>query len=103
LDADRIVTITRHVVRAAAAAENCVIVGRGSQYFLRDRTDTYHVFICAPYEEKLRRELQSGKSATQAKKLIGQVDRATKGAVGSGFDSRLSLVRSPQRLSSTLI
>ncbi len=75
IDSDRIVAITQQVVLCAAAAGNCVIVGRGSQYFLRDRADAYHVFIYAPYEEKLRRELQSGKSARQARDLIETVDR----------------------------
>ena len=75
LDADRIVAITRKVVQDAAAETNCVIVGRGSQYFLHEREDTYHVFIYAPYEEKIRREQQQGKSASQARHLVETVDR----------------------------
>ncbi len=39
LDADRIVAISEHVVREAATAGRCVIVGRGGQYFLSDRSD----------------------------------------------------------------
>lgn len=75
LDADRILTITRKVVQEAAAAANCVIVGRGSQYFLQERQDTYHVFIYAPYVEKIRRERQQGKSESQARHLVETVDR----------------------------
>src|SRR5262245_42165301 len=70
LDADRIVTITERVVKQAAASGNCVIVGRGSQYFLQERRDTYHVFIYAPFEEKIRRERRNGRSAVQARQLV---------------------------------
>jgi cytidylate kinase len=74
LDADRIVVFSRKVVEEAAAAGQCVIVGRGSQYFLQGRHDTYHVFIYAPYEEKIRREMQQGKSKSQARNLVETVD-----------------------------
>lgn len=75
LDADRILTITRRVVMEAAAAGSCVIVGRGSQYFLHERPDAYHVFIYAPFDEKIRRERQSGRSAVEARQLVETVDR----------------------------
>ncbi len=75
LDADRILTITRRVVMEAAAAGSCVIVGRGSQYFLHERRDTYHVFIYAPFDEKIRRERQNGRSAVEARQLVETVDR----------------------------
>jgi cytidylate kinase len=74
LDADRILTITRRVVMEAAAAGSCVIVGRGSQYFLHERPDTYHVFIYAPFDEKIRRERQNGRSAVEARQLVETVD-----------------------------
>lgn len=75
LDADRILTVTRRVVMEAAAAGSCVIVGRGSQYFLHERPDTYHVFIYAPFDEKIRRERQNGRSAVEARQLVETVDR----------------------------
>jgi cytidylate kinase len=74
LDADRIVVFSRKVVEEAAAAGQCVIVGRGSQYFLQARHDTYHVFIYAPYEEKIRREMHQGKSKPQARNLVETID-----------------------------
>lgn len=75
LDADRILTITRRVVMEAASAGSCVIVGRGSQYFLHERPDTYHVFIYAPFDEKIRRERQNGRSAVEARQLVETVDQ----------------------------
>jgi len=32
-----------------------VIVGRGSAYYLGNRSDVFHVFIYAPFDEKVRR------------------------------------------------
>jgi cytidylate kinase len=74
LDSDRIVTLTQRIVLDAASAGDCVIVGRGSQYFLHNRPDAYHVFVYAPVEEKIRREQEEGKTALQARKLVETVD-----------------------------
>jgi cytidylate kinase len=52
-----------------------VIVGRGSQYFLQDRPDAYHVFVYAPLDEKIRLEQKNGKTALQARHLVETVDR----------------------------
>jgi len=75
LDADRILDMTSRLVQEIAAAGQCVIVGRGSQYFLHDRDDVYHVFVYAPYPEKIRREREAGRSAAQAKRLVDDTDR----------------------------
>lgn len=74
LDSDRIVAITQRVVLDAASTGNCVIVGRGSQYFLQDRPEAYHIFVYAPLDEKIRRERQNGKTALQARRLVETVD-----------------------------
>jgi hypothetical protein len=75
LDADSILRITERVVREAASAGNCVIVGRGSQHFLRDRPDTLRVFLFAPKEEKIRRLRAEGMSARDAEDQVDIVDR----------------------------
>ena len=51
-----------------------MIVGRGSAYYLRDRPDCFHVFVYAPFEERVRRLQQAGKSREEAKQLPGTVD-----------------------------
>ena len=58
----------------AAGKGNCVIVGRGSQYFLEDRDDTLRVFLYAPRREKVRRVMTRGKSETEAEELVDTVD-----------------------------
>jgi hypothetical protein len=45
VDADCIREVAEKVVKAAADEGNCVIVGRGSAYYLETRTDAFHVFI----------------------------------------------------------
>ncbi len=48
VDSETILKITERVVQHAAKTGNSVIVGRGSQHFLRNRTDTLRVFLYAP-------------------------------------------------------
>ena len=43
-DADRFVAVGQEVMERAARSGNCVIVGRGAPYFLRERPDAFHVF-----------------------------------------------------------
>ncbi len=75
LDADRMTSLMERVIKEAACCENCVIVGRGAAYFLRDRADAFHVFIYAPLEEKIRRLRQSGKSEAEARELVATIDQ----------------------------
>jgi len=74
-DADRMVALVEQVIQKAAAEGNCVVVGRGAPYFLRDRADVFHVFLYAPRAEKLRRVLAAGKSEEEAEELLNTVDR----------------------------
>ncbi|OFV99340.1 MAG: hypothetical protein A3F68_06905 [Acidobacteria bacterium RIFCSPLOWO2_12_FULL_54_10] len=54
LDADRVVAISRRMIEEAAAIGNCIIVGRGGQCLLNKRTDTFHLFLYAPREARIR-------------------------------------------------
>ena len=75
VDADCIREAAERVVMAAAKEGNCVIVGRGSAYYLHERHDAFHVLIYAPLEEKVRRLRQMGKSEEEALELAETVDR----------------------------
>jgi len=74
LDADVIVRLTKRIVHAAAEEGHCVIVGRGSAFFLSNRHDTFHVFVYAPYEDKVRRVIKTGVSQDEAERLVETVD-----------------------------
>jgi cytidylate kinase len=73
-DTDCIREITERVVKGAAAGGNCVIVGRGSAYYLQDRPEVFHVFIYAPRKDKVRRLRARGKSPADAAHLAETVD-----------------------------
>jgi cytidylate kinase len=75
LDSDSIVRISRRMVEKAAAEGNCVLVGRGSQHFLQDRTDTLRFFLYAPSQEKIRRLVAQGTSQSEAEDQVERVDR----------------------------
>jgi cytidylate kinase len=75
VDSESILKITERVVQHAAKAGNSVIVGRGSQHFLRNRSDTLRVFVYAPREDKVRRLMARGKSEKEAQQLVDTVDR----------------------------
>jgi cytidylate kinase len=74
-DTDCIREVTEQVVKRAAESGECVIIGRGSAYYLQSRRDAFHVFIYAPFEGKVRRLRASGKSESEAVQLAETVDR----------------------------
>jgi cytidylate kinase len=74
VDSETILTTTRKVVEHAAKRGNVVIVGRGSQHFLRDRPDALRVFLYAPRENKIRRLVTRGKTQKESEELIDTVD-----------------------------
>ena len=75
LDAESILRITRQITEHAASEGNCVIVGRGSQHHLRDRSDTLRIFLFAPRGDKIRRLVAEGIPAEEAKQLVDTVDQ----------------------------
>ncbi len=75
LDADSMVVFMQRVIEGAAAAGDCVIVGRGAPYLLRNRPDTFHAFIYAPIEEKIRRVRELGKTEQEAVELVETIDQ----------------------------
>ena len=75
VDSESILRITERVVLHAASKGNCVIVGRGSQYFLENRPDTLRTFLYAPREDKVQRLMSRGKAEQEARELVENVDR----------------------------
>ena len=55
VDADCIREVAQRLVLEAAQQGNAVIVGRGSAYHLQGRPDALHVFLYAPFQDKIRR------------------------------------------------
>lgn len=78
IDADRLICLTQSVIEKAAEEGQCVIVGRAAAYFLRERIDTFCVFLYAPRELKFKRILADVKDEAEANRLIDSVDRERK-------------------------
>ena len=55
VDAETMAAFSQKVILKAAATGDCVIVGRGAQCVLQDRADVLHVFIYAPWPERVGR------------------------------------------------
>lgn len=75
VDTDRVRKAALAIQRELAEAGNCVIVGRGSAYYLGDRHDAFHVFVYAPFTNKVRRLTATGKTEEEANELADTVDR----------------------------
>jgi len=85
VDSENILKMTERVVQHAASKGDSVIVGRGSQLFLKDRPDALRVFLYAPRENKVRRLLSRGKSEKEAQELVDTVDRERAGFIEKYF------------------
>jgi cytidylate kinase len=75
LDSDRLVCLSQQVVEQAAVAGQCVIVGRAAPYYLRNREDTFCVFLYASREAKFHRVRMRINNDTEAINLVDTVDQ----------------------------
>ena len=74
-DAEQTVKLSRKIVEQAHTEGNCVIVGRGSQCILQHKPDVFHVFVYAPYKERilrLRNRLEKGANAEQRIRAVDE-------------------------------
>jgi cytidylate kinase len=76
LDARRIAAVSETAVKTALSSGPSVIVGRGSQFFLRNRKDVFHVFLYASRDYKIRRLISRGERQNKAIELIDTTDKA---------------------------
>jgi cytidylate kinase len=76
LDARRIATVSEIAVKSALSSGPSVIVGRGSQYFLRNRKNVFRVFLYAPRDYKIRRLISRGATQDEAIEQVDATDKA---------------------------
>jgi len=76
LDARRIAAVSETAVKTALSNGPSVIVGRGSQFFLRNRKDVFHVFLYASRDHKIRRLIARGATQDKAIEQIDTTDKA---------------------------
>jgi cytidylate kinase len=73
-DAETEAAFARQVMLKAAARGCCVIVGRGAQCVLQDREDVLHVFIYAPWAERVERVRARSESSQDVEQLTRMTD-----------------------------
>lgn len=73
----QIFTEQAKIIQEISEKESCIIVGRCSDYILRNTKNCINIFIYAPYEARLRNcvDILHMEKET-AKKMIDQVDKA---------------------------
>jgi cytidylate kinase len=68
------VKISRKIIEEAYTEGSCVIVGRGSQCILQHKPDVFHVFVYAPYLDRLTRLRGRLDKGVHAEQRIRTVD-----------------------------
>ena len=68
---NRVIYTQIEVIHKLAAKSSCVIIGRCSNYILKDRDDCLNIFVYAPEEYKVKHIMeQKGVSQKEAQKLV---------------------------------
>jgi cytidylate kinase len=86
-DTDCMMAMMEQIAARIAEEGNAVVVGRGTPYFLREHSDSFHVFLYAPRAEKIRRLVQDGAAESEANDLVKTVDRERIAFVKHYFDA----------------
>ena len=74
-DAETMAALAQNMIEEACQRGNCVIVGRGAQCVLRGRKNAFHVFIYAPWAERVARVRQRLPGTRDIEGLIRSTDR----------------------------
>jgi cytidylate kinase len=85
-DAETVRALSSSLIREACEQGDCVIVGRGGQCVLQDRKDVFHVFIYAPWNEKVARIRKRMPDEAHVKELIESTELARTQYVRLNFD-----------------
>ena len=75
VDSEAMARLSGEIVREAAAMGQCVIVGRGGQCLLRQRSDTFHVSVFGPHHQKMERMRDRLAQGTDAERFMEETDR----------------------------
>jgi cytidylate kinase len=77
LSNEKLFLLQSETIRNLAEKESCVIIGRCSDYILRDNPDCLSFFIHNTFDNRIKQVAQRGNvSETQAKELIVKIDKS---------------------------
>jgi Cytidylate kinase-like family len=79
-------SVRAEVIAEAARMADCIIIGRGAQCLLRDRKESFHVFLHAPLPVKLERGARHVGNDVDIESLIREHDDAQAAFVREHFD-----------------
>lgn len=69
--------VQSEIITRLAAKDSCIIVGRCADYVLADERNAIHVYVYAPYADRLANCVGTlGMKKDVAKRMIAEVDRA---------------------------
>ena len=54
IDEEVYIDTLKEVIQKLAEEDNCIILGRGGQYFLRNRENVFHVLLVAQLEDRIK-------------------------------------------------
>jgi len=86
-DADRMVDLAHRLIGEKALEGSCVIVGRGAPYILRDRPDTFRVFVYGSRDEKIKRMVRLKMSEKEATEMVDTIDQERAAFVRKYFNA----------------
>ncbi len=65
------------IIKYVVERESCIVVGRCADYILSEEPNAVHIYIYAPYEDRVRNSVEElGIEINEAKRLIHSVDEA---------------------------
>lgn len=74
---DEIFAVQSGIIQDFADIDSCIIVGRCSEYILKDRPNILRVYVYAPFEERLKNCTEIlGMDLKTARRMIKEVDNA---------------------------
>ena len=74
---DNIFEAQKNIIQFLAEKDNCIIVGRCSDFILSEVENSIHIYIYASYEARLRHCIEElGMEETEARRMIKSVDEA---------------------------
>jgi len=85
-DSDSMARLAGRVIDEAASLGECVIVGRGAQCILQERRSAFHVFVYAPWPERVERARRRLGKDVDAEAAILNTDRARESYIRRHFD-----------------
>ena len=76
IDEEIYVNLLDQIIRQIADKDNCIIIGRGGQYILKGRPDTFHILLVADLEDRIRFiESQYHLKSSQALQVVNAGDK----------------------------